>query len=106
MARAPRVCTQPGCPAIAGDGGRCPDHKRKAWARSSGQSTRTNKAWRKAVLQRDDYTCRKCGRPATEADHIINRAAAPALELDIDNGQALCKTCHQSKTATEAARAR
>lgn len=106
MPRAPRVCTQPGCPAIAGDGGRCPDHKRKAWSGRTPMDRNAHARWAKAVLERDGYTCRHCGRPATEADHIVNRAVAPELALDPANGQALCTSCHQAKTKAEAAAGR
>jgi len=58
------------------------------------------------VLNRDDHTCQHCGAPATEADHIINRAVAPHLDLDVDNGQALCSRCHKIKTRAEANAAR
>lgn len=62
--------------------------------------------WARAVLERDGHICRQCGRPATEADHIINRATAPHLALDPANGQALCTACHRAKTQAEAAAGR
>ena len=102
MPRAARICSQPGCPNTAGQGGRCPAHKRPAWVKNP-DIPPTSRAWRKAVLERDEYTCRKCGRPATEADHIISRALAPQLAHDLNNGQALCTSCHRAKTKAEAA---
>ena len=62
--------------------------------------------WARQVLTRDGHTCRHCGQPATEADHIVNRAIAPELALDVDNGQALCAGCHRAKTQAEAAAGR
>lgn len=110
MARAPRICSQPGCPAQAANRGRCQQHQPKQvnptpWARSK-PVPRVTARWRKLVLQRDGWRCRKCGEPATEADHIISRAVAPDLVNDPDNGQALCARCHQAKTLAEAAAGR
>lgn len=56
------------------------------------------------ILERDGHTCRQCGAPATEVDHVT-----PLSEggHDIDsNKQALCEPCHTTKTQAEAARAR
>jgi 5-methylcytosine-specific restriction protein A len=65
-------------------------------------------AWRKArarVLARDCGLCQVCkaqgkSRPATEVDHIINKAQG-GNDLD-SNLQAICKPCHKVKTAAEA----
>lgn len=52
--------------------------------------------WRKAVYQRDDYTCQKCHQRSTflNAHHICNYADYPEMRFDIDNGITLCKECH------------
>lgn len=51
--------------------------------------------WRKAVLERDNHTCQKCGDTSRlEAHHIIHWADAPALRIHPDNGVTLCKPCH------------
>lgn len=100
MPRAPRVCAQPGCPQPAGFDGRCSTHRQPAWVKRA-DIPRTSNAWRKAVLERDGHTCRECGQPATEADHIIPRAVAPQRAHDIDNGQALCPSCHAKKTRSD-----
>ena len=105
MPRAPRICSQPGCPQQAGANARCQQHQPKAWANTTRLSTR-HQSWRRAVLNRDDHTCQRCGAPATEADHIVPRSVAPHLELDVDNGQALCSPCHKIKTRAEANAAR
>lgn len=59
------------------------------------------KLWRKAVFERDDWTCVWClvrgGR--LEADHIKPFAYFPELRFAIDNGRTLCVPCHQ-KTDT------
>ena len=107
MPRAPRVCSLPGCPKTADSGGRCSEHKPAPWTGTSPIPNRSaHRRWARAVLERDAHTCRRCGAPATEADHIINRAAAPHLALDVNNGQALCRACHRAKTKAEAAAGR
>ncbi|MBM4525164.1 hypothetical protein GS462_11150 [Rhodococcus hoagii] len=75
--------------------------------------TTEHRHWAKAVKRRDGYRCQQCGyqgspkaNPAdVEADHIVNVAAGGA-ELDLDNGQTLCRACHDKKSQGEAARAR
>lgn len=56
------------------------------------------KRWRKAVFERDNFTCTECGQVGgyLEADHIKQFAHYPKLRLDIRNGRTLCKTCHRS----------
>ncbi len=62
--------------------------------------------WRKAVFERDNYTCQCCGarnglgRAITlNADHIKPFAYHPELRFDLDNGRTLCVECHR-KTET------
>lgn len=61
-----------------------------------------SKEWRTlslACLQRDNYKCRKCGKFASESDHIIPIQTPDGWErrLDIDNTQSLCLDCHNKK---------
>lgn len=53
--------------------------------------------WRKSVFERDDYTCQDCGVRGgyLEADHIKPWALFKELRYDMDNGQTLCRPCHQ-----------
>lgn len=98
--RAGAVCNIPGCPNDAIDGSRCPDHKPKAWATST-RRRRLPSNWRRirlAAMQRDQHTCRVCGEPATEVDHI-----AAGDDHSMGNLQALCTPCHQAKTKVESA---
>lgn len=57
------------------------------------------RAWRKAVFERDGYTCFICtvytGGGDLEAHHIKSYAKYPELRFDIDNGITLCNYHHQ-----------
>ena len=62
-----------------------------------------HKAWRLAVLLRDNWKCRACGRVCgnkreAHADHIIPVVVRPDLRYDDNNGQCLCHSCHSRKT--------
>ena len=52
--------------------------------------------WRKAVFERDNYTCVMCNKRGgyKEADHIKPFAVYKELRFDINNGRTLCKPCH------------
>ena len=58
--------------------------------------------WRKAVFERDNYTCQDCGDNKggnLEADHIKPRYLYPELTFIVVNGRTLCNICHK-KTDT------
>lgn len=64
------------------------------------------KQWRKAVFERDNYTCQKCGAKSCKgvsvilnADHIKPFSLYPELRFDASNGRTLCVSCHK-KTDT------
>ena len=55
--------------------------------------------WRKAVLRRDNYTCRDCGATGElNAHHILSLIDYPDRVFDINNGLTLCAKCHKRYT--------
>lgn len=52
--------------------------------------------WRKAIFERDKYTCRDCGKVGghLEAHHLKPFAYFPELRFDSANGITLCRKCH------------
>lgn len=72
-------------------------------AAARGYCSKSHRAWRQAVLTRDAWTCRDCGRVCTDkreaqADHIV-AIRQGGSRYDVDNGQTLCIACHARKTA-------
>jgi len=64
------------------------------------------KLWRKAVFERDNYTCVWCGARngngkeiVLQADHIKQFCDYPELRFVLENGRTLCIDCHK-KTDT------
>ena len=74
-------------------GGKTP-YRTRVWR------TPVYKEWRKAVFERDHFTCQMChaygGR--LEAHHIqpVGDNKNTLLTFDVNNGITLCKTCHAS----------
>ena len=65
------------------------------------RNRKEQKDWRKAIFERDNFTCQACGVRGVElhADHIKPFALFPELRLDLNNGRTLCVPCHK-KTPT------
>lgn len=55
------------------------------------------RAWRKAVFERDDYTCQECEERGgiLNADHIKRWSLYPELRFELSNGRTLCLPCHK-----------
>ena len=77
-----------------------------------GYTDKRHQAWRLAVLTRDNWQCRRCGRVCTNkyeahADHVSPVVHGTLVcqdgrsRYDVDNGQCLCIACHNLKTARE-----
>lgn len=62
-----------------------------------GRRSAEYKLWRKAIFERDDYTCQVCGQRGVKlnAHHKKPYAYFPDLRYSIDNGITLCISCHQ-----------
>lgn len=77
-------------------------------ANDRGYCSKRHKAWRKAILNRDNFKCKECGRilhdtSKLHADHIIPIELGGS-RYDLSNGQTLCISCHGIKTSKECAR--
>tara|TARA_R100000951_G_C2638532_1_gene180103 strand:+ start:1154 stop:1519 length:366 start_codon:yes stop_codon:yes gene_type:complete len=106
----PRACKRCG---VAG----CTKHKpNKVW-HSSTKETRKQygsaqwKRTRSAVLARDGHLCQVCIAqgilsPAKIVDHITPQHKQQFSFYDMNNLQAICKPCHDTKTAEEARESR
>jgi hypothetical protein len=54
--------------------------------------------WRKAVYERDNYTCQKCGcnkSGSLNSHHIEGYSFNRELQTVVDNGITFCKSCHK-----------
>ena len=53
--------------------------------------------WRNIILKRANYTCQICGSTENLQTHHIHQIIThPELELELDNGLALCRSkCHR-----------
>jgi 5-methylcytosine-specific restriction enzyme A len=103
-----RVCLQPGCNVLVRGAPRCPAHARVDM-RSGSYSQRVGidrSAWsraRNAYLVENPYCVShlfaKQHIQATIVDHVTPHRGNLDLFWDEKNWQALCKSCHDRKTA-------
>lgn len=100
-----RRCRHPSCSTLTREvGGYCTAHKQHrkeqpTERRRVAARFYASEAWRRVrlrMLAMQPY-CRMCGKRSQVVDHIvpIRSGGAP---LDTRNLQALCKSCHDSKT--------
>lgn len=110
-AAAPRPCSAPGCGKLLRLGAQCPDHPRNWGKQDKRRGNRHERGYgndwvrlRGQVMLRDKGLCQPClglsrYTPAAEVDHIVPKARGGT---DAPNNlQAICRTCHASKTAQE-----
>jgi hypothetical protein len=66
-------------------------------ARTRAMGRRDYKIWRRAVIERDEHTCQRCGRQGTllHAHHIKPWEEHPDVRYDVNNGVTLCPSCHR-----------
>lgn len=105
----PRPCNHPRCTAYAVKGGRCEEHKIKAWDHKG--KNRHDRGYgndwdklKKRVLAEDGNLCQPCLKDgvytnAVDVDHIINKASGGTNQRA--NLQSICKACHRIKTKKE-----
>src|SRR5712664_2524842 len=73
------------------------DARRRGNSHERGYDAR-HRRWRKIILWRDPI-CKGCGKAlSTHADHIVPLSQGGTWQLS--NGQGLCESCHNTKTAT------
>lgn len=104
-----RKCNHVGCNKMTRQG-RCDEHKARESKNRPGDPFYSSRDWITIRDMRRQLSpccelCLKEGRtkPTFAIDHIKPRATHPELELDIDNTQGLCESCHNRKTAKEMA---
>lgn len=109
---APKICTHPGCNRLT-KRGRCDKHRQQADKEDSRRGgTRTQRGYTNARMRASKAylahhplcvhcECEQRITRATVTDHIIPHKGDMELFWDEDNWQALCKTHHDIKTATE-----
>lgn len=60
---------------------------------------RARKLWNLAIFKRGGYVCARCLSlnkitPAVDAHHIVHKTQGLVLRYEVDNGVALCRSCH------------
>src|SRR5262245_11278531 len=98
-----KPCRHPGCPELTHDRF-CLDHQRHAWrAQDAKRPFRLygDPQWRsvRARVLTVRPNCERCGAPSRVVNHRVAVAAGGAY-LDPTNLESLCKTCHDTHTAT------
>ena len=110
-----KTCRQIGCPQICYDQtGYCQGHKSLATVPFSKQDRSKLKlyntsAWKKLRLSvlKSQPICARCKRaPANVVHHIIEARKKPELQLDRNNLEALCSTCHNRESQKEGMKSR
>jgi 5-methylcytosine-specific restriction protein A len=104
MMRAPKVCANPQCPALARPGiSYCDDHAPKPWA-SSNRRAELPRGWAKtrARILRRDPICTICGMDfSTQCHHVDDKH-----DHRDSNLAGVCQPCHTTLTTQQAAQAR
>jgi 5-methylcytosine-specific restriction protein A len=97
MVSLPREDALPGARRTAALGRRPGEHD----ARGYGHRWRLLRA---QILERDVHTCRSCGQPASQVDHVVPKHRGGTD--DETNLVSLCRRCHDAKTGREGRLAR
>jgi 5-methylcytosine-specific restriction endonuclease McrA len=95
-ARHGQVCVRCGRPTAAGP--YCDEHAPlgyKPGSRSGRQTSEAYKRLKPLILARDTHTCYRCGKQATQVDHIVPVARGGTATPY--NLRACCAACNASK---------
>lgn len=122
--RSLKPCRKPGCPERTRNAnGFCDEHgsdryQHRATRTERGYGTRWERT-RERILRRDDYLCQPCKRRGRLTPLVVGHRSHPrAAQVDHkipkhlggsdddDNLEAICRTCHDAKSAREGRRAR
>lgn len=103
MPRAPKHCGINRCTVLVPNGQRCPDHQH-GWGKGHARTgTTKHQQWSRTVRKRDGRCMLAypgCTGQPDQADHIT-----PVMfggnEYDLNNGQAVCRHCHDRKSSRE-----
>ncbi len=96
--RAPKSCGNCNGPMVGRRCYACHPHYAGSVRDTHGRPWRRT---RDVILARDNDTCQNCGAPGNHVDHIKPEAAGGMDQHS--NLQTLCKSCHDKKTAKDAA---
>jgi 5-methylcytosine-specific restriction enzyme A len=108
-------CSYPGCMSLT-DAARCERHRmqgQKEYEKRRGHAAARGYGYRWRIASKtylaNNPLCVECLKKqrlvaATVVDHIVPHKGNPALFWNRDNLQALCKRCHNRKTATSDSR--
>jgi len=111
--RAKSPCVSPGCRELVTSPGYCQAHKKQKQKaadveRGSSASRGYGYRWRLARLAYlcEHPLCKQCTElgmisAATVVDHVIPHKNDKTMFWQQDNWQSLCKSCHDTKTATQ-----
>jgi 5-methylcytosine-specific restriction protein A len=103
-----KPCNEPGCPNLTN--AKCCEYHARQHIQDRGNSSQRgyDNRWRKASKRYLSVhplctSCHKEGRltKATVVDHVKPHRGNKTLFWDVNNWQALCKSCHDKKTMTE-----
>ena len=69
------------------------DWEEEEWVGSDATQAQKD-LWRYTCLERDEFSCQRCGEPVEHVHHITPRKMVPHWECDPVNGISVCMRCH------------
>lgn len=71
-------------------------HKHTYHEEPSDRNRTASKVWRRAVYERDSWTCQACGKHGGDlnAHHLNAYDSSPERRFEAENGVSLCPACH------------